>query len=235
MGIVYLVGAGPGAADLVTVRGYELLQRADAVVHDDLADPGLYEALHCARHDVGKRCGRHKMRQGEINELLAELADQYDVVVRLKGGDPFVLGRGFEELAFLTERGIECVVVPGVSSSFAAPLLAGIPLTHRGVADSFCMLSGHPRADGQPINAPSFSPLRTLVVLMGVKSMPRWTAELVAAGYPAELPVAFVTWAGRPEMSVRRGTLGTAVESAADLRSPTVAIVGAVVALGAYS
>ena len=232
-GTVYLVGAGPGAADLITVRGDRLLRRADAVVHDDLADPALYEGLDCEVWDVGKRCGRHKMCQPEINALLVELAARHRCVVRLKGGDPFVLGRGSEELLHLAERGIPAEVVPGISSAIAAPQLAGVPVTHRGIADGFTVISAHPRAEDVPFSMPAYDPRRTLVVLMGARTMPRWTAELREKGYPEHLPCAFVTWAARPQMQAEFTTLCRANQLAESLQAPTVAIVGEVITVAA--
>lgn len=230
-GTVFLVGAGPGAADLITVRGQRLLHAADCVVHDDLVDPALYRDLGVDLHDVGKRSGRHKMAQDLINELLVELAKEHRAIVRLKGGDPFVLGRGSEEALHLAANGVACEVVPGLTSATAAPLLAGIPVTHRGVADSFCVVSAHPRDADDALNLPAYVATRTVIVLMGARSMPRWRRGLLDLGYPATLPVAFVRWAGRPEQTTQITTLGHAEALADALRSPIVAIVGAVVAI----
>ncbi len=232
-GRVVLVGAGPGAADLITVRGHRLLQQADAVVHDDLAAAELYESLQCHKIDVGKRCGRHKMRQPEINKLLIELAWQHRLVVRLKGGDPFVLGRGSEEVMHLAHNGVPCEVVPGVSSVMAAPMVAGIPVTHRGVASSFCVVSCHPREDITTFGIPAYDPQRTLVVLMGVKTMPLWIAELHKLGYPGDLPCAFVTWATRPQAQSRFCALEGVADLAESLQAPTVAVIGMVVEVAA--
>ena len=232
-GKVWLVGAGPGAPDLITLRGWRLLQQADSVVHDDLVDPALYGGLSAELHDVGKRSGVHKRSQEQINALLVELAQRGQRVVRLKGGDPSVLGRAMEEAIALHQNGVACEIVPGISSAIAAPILAGIPVTHRGVADSFQVLSAHPRIPEGPFHLPRYEPWCTLVVLMGVKTLPDWHALLAEKGYPPELPVAFITWAGRPEQRVLVTTVAAALEDArrAGLRSPTVAVLGEVVRL----
>ena len=234
-GTVSLVGGGPGAADLITLRGWRLLQRADCVVHDDLVDPELYRDLKAELHDVGKRSGVHKRSQEQINALLIELAGRGLAVVRLKGGDPSVLGRAMEEAIALYDAGIPCEIVPGISSAIAAPVLAGIPVTHRGVADSFQVVSAHPRIPDGPFHLPEHAPWCTLVVLMGVKTLPDWHALLAEKGYPPELPVAFITWAGRPEQKVLVTTVADALvdAQAANLRSPTVAVLGEVVRLRA--
>lgn len=245
-GTVYLVGAGPGSADLITLRGWRLLQSADVVVFDSLTDPALREGLRAELIDVGKRRGQHGMNQTDINRLLVQLALTGRSVVRLKGGDPFVLGRGSEEAMALAAAGVPCEVVPGVSSSIAAPELAGIPVTHRGVADAFCVVSAHldghrganPHADGiserQP-EIPAYSPRCTLVLLMGVATLAKWWPELRRHGYPDDLPMAWVTWAARPDQVVLVTTVAKCLDDAAraGLHAPSVAIVGHVVRLRA--
>lgn len=231
-GTVYLVGAGPGAADLMTLRGWALLQSADVAVVDALADPVLYRHLPVRVVDAGKRAGDHGLKQEQIHRVLIELAQQGLAVVRLKGGDPFVLGRGSEEVQALAAAGVPCEVIPGVSSAIAAPLLAGIPVTHRGVADAFCVVSAHTQ-DGLPPSLPPPHARTTLVVLMGVASRGRWLPQLRALGYAADTPLAWVTWAGRAEQTVWRSTLAAceALGDAAPIASPSVAIIGAVVDL----
>ncbi len=234
-GVVYLVGAGPGAPDLITLRGWRLLQSCDVVVFDSLADDRLYSQLACERIDVGKRAGNHKRTQAEINALLVSLSRAGRKVVRLKGGDPFVLGRGSEEAAWLADHGVRCLAVPGVSSAVGGPLLAGIPVTHRGLADAFCVVSAHPRGPEQTYSFPPYQPRLTVVVLMGVHALSRWREALAALGYPDDLPVAFVTWAGRPQQRTLRTTLAKCVADATDfgLTAPTVAVIGRVAALEA--
>ena len=232
-GTVYLVGAGPGAPDLLTVRAARLLRQADVVVCDDLVDPETCEGLRAEILQVGKRGGQPHTAQATIHALLIERARAGQVVVRLKGGDPFVLGRGSEEAQELAQAGIPCEVVPGLSSALAAPLLAGIPVTHRGIADAFCVVSAHPRLEGAP-SLPPYHPRRTLVVLMGVATLPQWLPLLEPLGYPPELPLAVVTWAGRREQTLVVTDLGHVAEVAArePLHSPAVIVLGHVVALG---
>lgn len=240
-GTVYLVGAGPGAVDLITVRGYRLVAQADVLVVDNLADPQVYAQTRGKIVHAGKRAGDHGMAQDAINQLLIDEAKAGHAVVRLKGGDPYVLGRGSEEALALAQAGVPFEVVPGISSSLAAPLLAGIPVTHRGVADAFVVVSAHPRdgAEGSPADplslatVPPYHPRCTLVVLMGVSTLDKWVQVARRQGYPDNLPVAFVTWAARPEQRVLVTTLGQALQdsTAHGLRSPTVAIAGHVVAL----
>lgn len=234
-GVVYLVGAGPGAPDLITLRGHRLLASADVVVHDALVEPALYVDLPAEKVDVGKRAGVHALPQDEICALLARMAQQGRRVVRLKGGDPFVLGRGSEEALFLAERGVPHLVVPGISSAIAGPLLAGIPVTHRGVADAFCVVSAHPREGVRDFNVPPYREQLTVVLLMGVRSLGAWIPALRSAGWPGETPLAFVEWAGRPQQRALRTTLAEAENTAAEaaLAAPAVAVVGGVAALAA--
>lgn len=230
-GKVYLVGAGPGAADLITLRGWAILSSADVAVVDALADPALYRDLPLRIVPAGKRGGDHGMGQADIHTELIALARQGLAVVRLKGGDPFVLGRGSEEVLAMAAAGVPCEVVPGVSSAVAAPALAGIALTHRGVAEGFAVVSAHV-ADGQP-PFPPYTGRLTLVVLMGVANRATWLPQLLALGWPADLPMAWVTWAGRPDQKVLRTTLGQCAQAgeAMALHSPSVAVLGEVAAL----
>lgn len=234
-GTVYLVGAGPGSADLITLRGWRLLQAADVIVYDSLADEALRTGLRARLIDAGKRRGHHGRSQDEINGLLIELAREGHAVVRLKGGDPFVLGRGSEEALALAAAGVPCEVVPGVSSAIAAPELAGIPVTHRGIADAFCVLSAHlSDITGMP-TIPAYLPRCTLVVLMGVARLAEWWPQLHALGYPDDLPVAWVTWAARPEQVVHTTTVGRCLDDArrVALQAPSVAVIGRVVGVRA--
>lgn len=230
-GHCYLVGAGPGAADLMTLRGWALLCSADVAVVDALADPELYAHLPLRIVHAGKRGGDHGMSQGQIHAELIALARQGLAVVRLKGGDPFMLGRGSEELLALAEAGVPCQVVPGISSALGAPLLAGIPLTHRGLAEGFCVVSAHV-AEGLPPFPPP-QPNVTLVVVMGVANRAQWLPQVQALGYADDLPMAWITWGGRPEQRVLRTTIGACLADAevAGLKSPSIAVIGAVAAL----
>ena len=187
-GFVYLVGAGCGSADLITVRGLRLLQSCDAVVYDDLIDPALLaQAAHAEQHPAGKRCGRHSMPQSEINSLLVRLGQSGKTVVRLKGGDPFVFGRGGEEFLALQAAGVPCEEVPGISSCIAVPAAAGIPVTHRGASRSFHVITGHTAQTGDtlPESLEALAALHgTLVFLMGLNSLEQIAARLTAAGKP---------------------------------------------------
>jgi uroporphyrin-III C-methyltransferase len=236
-GRVFLVGAGPGAADLVTVRGWRILQTADVVVHDALIDPAMYADLPAEKIDAGKRAGDHGIGQDAIAALLVERARRGQIVVRLKGGDPFVLGRGFEEVQALQAAGVAWELVPGVSSATGAPTLCGIPLTHRGLSDAFVVVSAHPRDDGSLPALPPFHPRLTVVVLMGVKTAPLWVAALLERAWPDSTPVAFAVAASWPDAELRRTTLaGCELDAAAwPLRTPAVAVVGDVVDLQGQS
>ena len=231
--IVHLVGAGPGDPDLITVRGLRALQEADVVLHDALVDPALLEGLRADLIYVGKRCGRHSRSQDQINELIAEMARRGLEVVRLKGGDPGVLGRVGEEALYLRERGIPYEIVPGVSSATSAPLCAGIPVTHRGVADSFALATAHRRGERREFSIPVYQPRTTLLLLMPVRTTPLWSAELIAKGYPADLPLAFVSCGSEPEQAVLVTTVEAAARDAAavGITAPTMVVVGHVVAL----
>lgn len=234
-GIVFLIGAGPGDPGLITVRGLSLLREADVVVYDRLVDRALLaEAPASAeRIDVGKRPGDAPVSQSEINQLLIDRARQGHRVVRLKGGDPFVFGRGFEELSACREAGIPCVVIPGVSSAVAAPELAGIPLTLRGISRSFAVLTAETAPDTN--NAIDFSQIRgvdTLVILMGRARLAEISRTLIENGWAASTPVACVQQASTPHHREVRGTLATiaALADQSELAAPMVTIIGQVAA-----
>src|SRR5262247_2730523 len=236
-GSVALVGAGPGDPGLLTVRGRRLIRRADVVVYDRLVDARLLELVsrHARLVFVGKERGHHSEPQGEINALLVTEARRGHRVVRLKGGDPFVLGRGGEEAAALRAAGVRFEVVPGVSSAIAAPAYAGIPLTHRGVASSFAVVAGHECAkERDRVDwARVATAVDTLVVLMGLAALPRITRELLAHGRAPETPVALVRWGTTERQVVLTGRLDDIASraSAARLESPVVIVIGDVVGL----
>lgn len=236
-GFVYLVGAGCGSADLITVRGLRLLQSCDAVVYDDLIDPALLaQAAHAEQHPAGKRCGRHSMPQSEINSLLVRLGQSGKTVVRLKGGDPFVFGRGGEEFLALQAAGVPCEEVPGISSCIAVPAAAGIPVTHRGASRSFHVITGHTAQTGDtlPESLEALAALHgTLVFLMGLNSLEQIAARLTAAGKPPETPAAVVSGGNAPHPATVRGTLADIAEKAraARVQAPAVIVVGAAAAL----
>jgi len=238
-GIVYLVGAGPGDPDLITVAGLRCLQRADVVVYDRLANPALLAHVPAGAEliDVGKEADRHTMPQEEINRLLVERGRAGKTVVRLKGGDPFVFGRGGEEALALAAAGVRFAVVPGVSSAIAAPAYAGIPVTQRELAGSVTIITGHradaaddPEAEWERLAAAQTA--GTLVFLMGVGNLPRIVAALRRAGRPADTPIALVANGTLPDQQTVVGTLADIVERASGaIRPPAVIVVGPVVTL----
>ena len=232
-GVVYLVGAGPGDPGLLTVRGAELLAAADVVVHDRLAEPALLDLAPpgAERIDVGKRPG-DSVHQAEINAVLIDRARQGNaVVVRLKGGDPFVFGRGGEEAEALATAGIRFEVVPGVTSAIAAPAYAGIPVTHRGLSTSFTVVTGHSRhaVDTETNWEALATAAGTIVVLMGVAHRAEISRRLVAGGLAPATPVAAVRWGSRLDQRTIRTTLGEL--GAADLEPPVTIVIGRVAGL----
>lgn len=235
LGSVTLVGGGPGAVDLLTVRGRRALAEADVVVADRLGPVDVLDELAPGVEvvDVGKTPGNHPVPQHEINAILVEQARRGRRVVRLKGGDPFVYGRGGEEVVACREAGVPVDVVPGVSSALSVPALAGIPLTHRGTVAAFHVTSGH---DG--LDAAALAGVRdrtaTLVVLMGVSQLARITAQALGAGADPALPVAIVESGSTPRQRVTRAPLGEVVERAAQVgvRAPAIIVVGDVAAEG---
>ena len=231
---VYLVGAGPGDPGLLTVRGAELLARADVVVHDRLSSPLLLDlAPHAAeRIDVGKAPGRVAMSQADIDRLLVERGRSGATVVRLKGGDPFVFGRGGEEAEALIAAGVPFEVVPGVTSAIAAPAYAGIPVTHRGLSTHVTIVTGH-EDPAKGTSDTDWDALAraggTLVVLMGAGRVAEVAALLMAGGRAPETPVAAVRWGTHPHQRTIRATLATV--AAAGIEAPSAIVVGAVAAL----
>ena len=234
-GRVYLVGAGPGDPDLITLRGWRALLRADLVLYDSLVDLRLLADLTAERVFVGKRCGRHSMSQHEINERLVASARAGRAVVRLKGGDPGVLGRVAEEALLLAECNVPFEIIPGVSSATAVPELAGIPVTHRGLADSFVVATAHRRRGEIGLSIPHYSESTTVVLLMARATAPAWRDALIAGGYPAELPVALVSAGCTQRQRVVITSVAEALRDLrrADLETPLLAIVGRVVTLHA--
>src|SRR5947199_3377758 len=237
-GLVYLVGAGPGDPGLMTRRALELIAAADAVLYDRLIPPG---ALDGARPDsdlryVGKQPGGVSMDQDDINALLVELGRTLDLVVRLKGGDPFVFGRGGEEAQALAAAGVPFEVVPGVTAGVAAPAYAGIPVTHRDDASAVAFVTGHEDPDKPGIaldwNALAAFP-GTLVLYMGVGNLEAIAGSLIEAGRPADQPAAVVAHGTRPEQRTVTGALGDIAAKAAEaaLGPPAVTIVGDVARL----
>jgi uroporphyrinogen III methyltransferase/synthase len=230
------VGAGPGDPGLLTVRALERLREAEVVVYDRLVNPAILDEAppEALRIFAGKRVGAHCLPQAAINALLVQHAEAGRFVVRLKGGDPFVFGRGGEEALALSEAGIPFEVVPGISSAIAVPAYAGIPVTHRGVAASFAVLTGHedPSKGGGGVDwARLATAVDTLVVLMAVGTFPRIVRALLANGRPPETPVALIRWGTTESQEVRVGTLADIVGRARGLEPPVVAVIGEVVRL----
>ncbi len=236
-GKVALVGAGPGDAGLLTVRGAELLKRADCVVYDRLLNKDFLELTkdNCEKIYVGKENHHHTMPQDEINQLLFDKAKECELVVRLKGGDPYVFGRGGEEALFLNDKDVNVEVVPGISSSVAAAALAGIPVTHRGLSKGFQVITAHSKADA--LSSIDFSKLTdediTLVFLMGLSHVGEISGRLMDAGRAADTEIAVVSNAATPHQKKCIGTLSNIVElvEKAALKSPAVIVVGKVVSL----
>jgi uroporphyrin-III C-methyltransferase len=236
-GRVALVGSGPGDPELLTLKARRLLDEADVVLHDKLPGEALLETIDPdKRVDVGKRAGGERTPQSDINDRLVQLAEDEKEVVRLKGGDPFVFGRGGEELEHLAANDIPVEIVPGVSSAIAGPEVAGIPLTHREHASSVSIVTGHedPTKEESAVNWTALAETGgTIVVLMGVGRLPDYTAALREAGMANETPVALVERATRPQQRVATGTLATIVDvrDEVGIEPPAVTVIGSVVGL----
>ena len=236
-GTVYLVGAGPGDPGLLTIRARDLLTACDVVVYDNLIDPDVLRLVRAdaERVYVGKVGGGRQTPQKEINRSLLQLARSGKQVVRLKGGDPFLFGRGGEEAQALREAGVLFEIVPGVSSALAVPAYAGIPLTHRGAASSVAILTGANANNGSlDVNALiNLSAADTLVILMGVANLREISAQLIAAGRNADTAVAVIRWGTYEAQQTIVGTLGSIADDAekSNMRSPAVIVVGEVVRL----
>jgi len=237
-GCVALVGAGPGDPGLMTVRGLALLRRAEVVVYDRLVDPRLLDEapLDALRIFAGKASGVHVLPQARINALLVAHARRGRRVVRLKGGDPFVFGRGGEEAAALAQAGVAYEIVPGVSSAVAVPAYAGVPVTHRGIASSFAVVTGHEdedKAEGTVDWPRLATAVDTLVILMGARSLPRIACALLAGGRRPDTPVALIRWGSTDAQETLVGRLDeiAPLAAAARVAPPVVIVVGDVVAL----
>jgi uroporphyrin-III C-methyltransferase len=234
-GIVYLVGAGPGDPELMTVRGLKCLRRADVVIYDRLLDPALVDEAPpwAERIFAGKAPGNHTLCQEEINVLLVERARSGQVVVRLKGGDPFVFGRGGEEALACAAAGVRWKIVPGVTSAISVPASVAIPVTHRGIARSFAVVTAQPLGEGEEPDWAALARIDTLVVLMGVAQLPHLTERLVHHGRSPATPAAIIQSGTLPGERVVIGTLEDLACRAAreDICSPATIVIGEVVGL----
>lgn len=238
LGKVYLVGAGPGDPGLFTLKGKGLLTGADVVVYDALVSPQILAMINPQAEQInaGKRRGRHSLLQEETTQILIEKAQTQAVVVRLKGGDPFVFGRGGEEMQDLVNAGVSVEVVPGVTSGIAAPAYAGIPLTHRAYSSSVTFVTGHesvgkykPQVNWGAIAHGS----ETIVIYMGVHNLPYIVAQLCGAGLSEQTPIALIRWGTRPQQQQLMGCLGKIVALVEETKfeAPAIAVIGDVVKL----
>ncbi|WP_274654423.1 uroporphyrinogen-III C-methyltransferase [Paenibacillus humicola] len=236
-GKVYLTGAGPGDPKLITLRGLETIRLADVLIYDRLVAEELVEEASPSAEllYVGKASGHHTMKQEEINALIADRAMKGCTVTRLKGGDPFVFGRGGEEALYLSALGVEFEIVPGISSCIAAPAYAGIPVTHRKLAASFAVITGHECVDkdGAGVDWNWAAGAETLVVLMGLQQLPVIVRRLLEAGKDASVPIALIQSGTRETQRIVTGTLAdiTANPETAHLVSPVAIVIGPVVTL----
>lgn len=235
-GMVYIVGAGPGDPELITVKGLACLRRAEVVLYDRLVASELLREARASAEliDVGKAPQKHRRSQAEINALLIDKARQGRTVVRLKGGDPFVFGRGGEECQALAEAGLAYEVVPGVSSAVAVPAYAGIPVTHRDYASSFTVVTGHSAGDeAEGVDWAGLPTTGTLVCLMGVSHLPEIARRLVALGRPADTPAAVIGSGTTGRQTVVEGILADIAVRAAGVQTPATIVIGEVVRLRA--
>lgn len=236
LGKVYLVGAGPGDPGLITLKAKGLLECADVVIYDALVSPAILAMINSQAEQInaGKRAGRHSLFQSETTQLLIDKAQDNAIVVRLKGGDPFIFGRGGEEMAELVKAGISTEVVPGITSGIAAAAYAGIPLTHRLYSSSVTFVTGH-EAAGKYRPIVNWRAIahgsETIVIYMGIHNLPYIVEQLSASGLSLETPIALVRWGTRPEQEELIGTLETIVKQVEQtgFGAPAIAVIGQVV------
>ena len=235
MAKVYLTGAGHGDVELLTLKAARVLSEADVIIYDRLANPKMLEMAKdgCEFVYVGKEDGRHTLPQDEINEVIYQNALKHDVVVRLKGGDPFVFGRGGEEGAYLIERGLSFEVIPGITSAISVPAYAGIPVTHRGVAVSFRVVTGHESPNKKESQIPweNFKTNDTIIFLMGLHNLSKISTKLMEIGKPKDFPCAVISRGTTSDQSVVVGTLEDIVQKAQGVPTPALIVVGEVVKL----
>ena len=234
-GEVALVGSGPGDAELLTLRALRFMEQANVVIYDRLVSDEIMALLpeHCERYYVGKEQAKHCVPQYRINELLVEYAQQGKKVLRLKGGDPFIFGRGGEEAEFLLQNGVSCHICPGITAASGCTSYAGIPLTHRGVAQGCTFITGHMQNDGQ-LNLPWQSlscDTQTIVFYMGINTLPSITQQLIKHGRAAATPAALIRKGTHPDQQIFRGTLANLSQLVEqyNITPPTLIVIGDVV------
>ena len=237
-GKVYLVGSGPGDPELLTMKARRLIDTADVVIFDQLPGKAILDSIpqNTEKIDAGKFAGDHRLSQWETNELIVEKAKEGKMIVRLKGGDPYMFGRGGEEAEVLVEAGVEFEVVPGITSAIAAPAYAGIPVTHRDHASMVTFITGHedPTKDETALDWETLAKFEgTIVIFMGVKMLGRNTGELIKFGKDPKTPVALVERGTRPDQRVTIGTLETITDIAKEqgVKAPAITLIGDVVKL----
>ncbi len=235
MGKVYLTGAGPGDIELLTLKAAKVIKKADVIIYDRLANPEILNMCKngCEFVYVGKEDGKHILPQDKINEVIYQSSLKYEIVVRLKGGDPFVFGRGGEEGIYLKERGVEFEIIPGITSAISVPAYAGIPVTHRGISASFRVVTGHeaPNKESGQIPWENFKTDDTIVFLMGLHNLENITKKLIEIGKPKDFPVAVISKGTTPEQKTVVGTLENITSLAKSLDTPALIVVGKVVEL----
>ncbi|QDP40878.1 uroporphyrinogen-III C-methyltransferase [Radiobacillus deserti] len=237
MSKVYLVGAGPGDPELLTLKGLRVIKEADVILYDRLVNEELLEyakpnteLIYC-----GKIPGQHYVKQEYINELLCQYGEERKIVVRLKGGDPFIFGRGGEEAAVLQKRGISFEVIPGITSGIAAPAYAGIPLTHRNISSSVTFISGYnPDKDTKEYWTHLANSVETLCIYMGVKRLPEICEKLLYHGMDGDTPAAAIHWGTTTSQHTIIGTLGDFMNRIDEIKNPSMIVIGEVVRLHEY-
>lgn len=237
-GKVYLVGSGPGDPELLTMKARRLIDTADVVIYDQLPGKAILDSIpqNTEKIDAGKFAGDHRLSQWETNELIVKKAKEGNMVVRLKGGDPYMFGRGGEEAEVLVEANVEFEIVPGITSAIAAPAYAGIPVTHRDHASMVTFITGHedPTKDETALDWETLAKFDgTIVIFMGVKMLGRNTGELIKFGKDPKTPVALVERGTRPDQRVTIGTLETITDIAKEqgVKAPAITLIGNVVKL----
>jgi len=235
MGKVYLTGAGPGDIELLTVKALKVIKKADVIIYDRLANPDILKEAKsdCQFVYVGKEDGRHIMPQDDINEVIYQNALKYENVVRLKGGDPFVFGRGGEEAIYLLSKNIKYDIIPGVTSAISAPAYAGIPVTHRGISVGFRVVTGHESPSKKESQIPwdTFITDDTIIFLMGLHNLAKISKKLIEIGKANDYPCAVISKGTTKDQSIVVGTLDNIAKKAEDIKTPALIVVGKVVLL----